>query len=109
MGTLSGFMIGYVLGARTGPQAFEKLGQVWEAIETSPEFSNLVTAVLGRGGGLGTKLADIADEKGDLRAAWEQIKQSPEFQAMVGGGMTLVTGMLARGREMAEQANGHGR
>ena len=105
MSTFSGFVIGYVLGAKTGPQAFEKLGQYWEVLAKSPEVAELVTSLFGRNGELGQKLAKIADEKGDLMKAWEQIKQSPEFESVVGGGMSFASALFSRGKSMLEDKN----
>ena len=100
MGTLGGFVVGYVLGAKTGPQAFDKLGQAWEAVSSSKEFKALVAAAFEEGHDLAEKLKEVADERGELRAALQVISESPEFKALVGGATTVATGVLGKGMEL---------
>ena len=109
MSTLSGFVVGYVLGAKTGPQAFEKLGQAWSAITSSKEFHALVAAAFEEGQDLATRLQDVVDESGELRASLKTISESAEFQALVGGAMSLATSVLSQGRSMLGRGNGDGR
>jgi hypothetical protein len=45
MGTLFGFVVGYVLGARAGAQGFEEVVQSLRAIRRSDEFHGFVDAM----------------------------------------------------------------
>jgi hypothetical protein len=53
MGTIIGFVIGYVLGTRAGQQGFEELKQAWATVSSSEETRELVSGLL-------SVLADLA-------------------------------------------------
>lgn len=45
MGTLFGFAVGYLLGARAGSQGFDEVAEAFRAVRTSAEFQALVEVV----------------------------------------------------------------
>lgn len=47
MGTLAGLIVGYVVGAGTGPEGYRKLREAWEEIQASDEWKGLVTTATG--------------------------------------------------------------
>jgi hypothetical protein len=42
MGTLLGFIFGYVAGAQAGPQGYQKVRDAWQEIVASEEWKGLV-------------------------------------------------------------------
>lgn len=44
MGTLFGFAVGYVLGARAGNPGYERLRAAWEDLRSSREFQAFIDA-----------------------------------------------------------------
>lgn len=42
MGTLFGFFVGYIVGARAGSEAFDEVVQSYRDIRDSPEFASFV-------------------------------------------------------------------
>jgi hypothetical protein len=49
MGTLFGFAVGYILGARAGQEGFEELTRSIRAIRESEEFRSFVSAMKDHG------------------------------------------------------------
>ena len=47
MGTLAGLIVGYVVGAGTGPEGYRKLREAWEEIQASDEWKGLVATASG--------------------------------------------------------------
>jgi hypothetical protein len=43
MGTLVGFIFGYVVGAKAGPEGYQKLRDAWQEILASDEWQGLVS------------------------------------------------------------------
>lgn len=43
MGALAGFIIGYFLGTKAGPEGIERLRKSWDGIRKSEEFQDLVS------------------------------------------------------------------
>lgn len=45
MGTLFGFVVGYLLGARAGSEGYQRLTRAWSDIRQSPEFRDFLGVV----------------------------------------------------------------
>lgn len=76
MGTMMGFVLGYVLGTRAGEEGWQALVESWQTISSSEEMRGLVTGGLDVAGGFLRQGAGILaerlsqDERGSgLRAA----------------------------------------
>jgi hypothetical protein len=117
MGALAGFILGYALGMKAGPQGYEELRKAWQEISSTEEFKGLVAAgtaflenLLAQGRGtVATQLGAIAAPDGELRQAWQKlsgdgeiidawqtISSSGEFRALVSSGLSLINGVLDR-------------
>jgi hypothetical protein len=129
MGALAGFVLGYILGVKAGPEGLEELSKAWEAITNSEEFKELLAVgvtlvgnVINQGGqALGEALAVMAAQDGkaggaptgtrinaDLIRAWSTIAQSPQVQALLASGISFIGNILAQKRAMGgEQAEKH--
>jgi|SRR5271156_140256 len=127
MGALLGFMLGYVLGAKAGPESYDELRKAWETIVNSEEFKSLlgvgttfVQGMLQQGqqslgdtlSGLTSGNGDLGDAlkklsgNGQLMDAWNIVSQSPELQSLLATGVSFVGGAFERGRAaMREAAN----
>lgn len=76
MGTLFGFVVGYVLGAKAGSQGFDRLQHAWNDLRSSPEFrdflgllgSHLRGTLRTAADRLGTDEADTSPEDAIARA-----------------------------------------
>jgi hypothetical protein len=119
MGTLVGFIFGYVVGARAGPEGYQKLRDAWQEIVASDEWKGLVATAtafvqnaLAQGGAVvGEQLqatmsgeGDLAQAwrkmtgDGDLMDAWSAISESGALQHLLSSGMELLDGVLEQGR-----------
>jgi len=118
MGTLIGFVFGYVVGAKAGPEGLEELRRAWQTIVQSEEVKGLAATVttfvqgaLAQGGGavaeqlgrLSAGNGDVVGETlrrmsggGDLLAALSRLTESPELRELVSAGTALVGGVLAQ-------------
>ena len=80
MGALLGFMLGYVLGAKAGPEGYDELRKAWETIVNSEEFKGLLgvgtTFVQGMlqqsQQSVGDTLSRLFSDKGQLGDAWKK-------------------------------------
>jgi hypothetical protein len=118
MNALLGFVFGYVVGAKAGPESIDELRRAWEAIRSSEEFQGLLAAgsaylrqMIEQGGGsifetlqklgpLGAEqalaqLAGLAQSSGNGKSALSKLAETPEIQAVLARGMTFVDAMLA--------------
>jgi hypothetical protein len=50
MGALAGFIIGYLLGTKAGPEGVEQLRKSWDGIRRSEEFQGLVATATATAG-----------------------------------------------------------
>lgn len=100
MSTLSGFVVGFMLGARTGPEGLARLREAWRSILESKEAQGIL-------GGAAPSLASLADGGGErLLAAAKEIASSEEVQQMVSGGVALARQLFDRGLEMVGEQLG---
>jgi hypothetical protein len=128
MGVLIGFLFGYVVGAKAGPEGYERLQEAWQSITESAEFQGLVATAtafvqdaLARGG---TAVADYLEAArsddgrpgrtgfpgaGDLAKMVGAIADSPAVQELLSGGAALLGGVLERGTAAFEQGGLSGR
>jgi hypothetical protein len=129
MGALIGFIFGYVVGTKAGPEGLEELRKAWDVVSKSDEFQALLAAATGfaqnlvaqGGASLAGQMQSMASGNGDLLkmigaadsaglgAAWSRISESQEFQALVAGGTAMIGNLLAQGTAAAagRSAQGH--
>ena len=88
MGTLAGLIVGYVVGASTGPEGYRKLREAWEEIQASDEWKGLVATATG--------FAQNALARGGT-AFTEQV-ESGTLQHLLSSGMELLGGVLEQGK-----------
>lgn len=127
MGPLAGFIVGYLLGAKAGPESVEQLRKAWESISASEEFQGMSAMALGylqnilsQGGGeLASQIQSLVAGNGDvlkalgdsdesLMAVWSKLSTSQEFQMLLASGTAMLGGMLAQGTAaFSQQSRGH--
>jgi hypothetical protein len=117
MGAILGFMMGYMLGAKEGPERFEELRKAWETIVNSDEFKGMLAtgtsifqntleqgklsvgealgSLLSRNGNLAETLSSFSSSR-PLMDAWQTLSKSPEIQAMIASGVSLLGGLMMR-------------
>jgi len=118
MGALIGFVFGYVVGAKAGPEGLEELRRAWQTIVQSEELKGLAAtvttfvqgalaqsgeAVAEQLGRLTAGNGDVVGETlrrmsggGDLLAALRRLTESPELRELVSAGTALVGAALAQ-------------
>jgi hypothetical protein len=130
MGTLIGFVFGYLAGAQAGPEGYRKLRDAWQEIIASDEWKGLVATAtafvqnaLARGGEtlteqlqstaagdgeLGQAWRKITGD-GDLLEAWTAISESGALQHLLSSGMELLGDVLEQGRAVLRETPPAGR
>lgn len=120
MGALVGFVVGYMLGAKQGPDGYAKLRQTVDTVLGSPEFKAMVergldlSALLGfqRDGKAGAngaagQLKALLEHNGEMGSSWRTIADSETVKSLVAGGLSLASGLLERGMAfLGERRNG---
>ena len=117
MGAILGFMMGYVLGAKEGPERFHELRKAWEVIVNSDEFKGMLATgtsifqstfeqgkvsvgeALGRLLSGHEHLAETVSSFSSSRPlmdAWQTLSKSPEIQSMIASGVSLIGGLMMR-------------
>jgi hypothetical protein len=130
MGTLSGFIFGYLAGVQAGPEGHQKLRDAWQEIVASEEWKGLVATAtafvqnaLARGGeALGEQLQATASGDGELGQAWRKItgdgelleawtaiSESGGLHHLLSSGMELLGGVLEQGRAVLRETPPAGR
>jgi hypothetical protein len=84
MGTLAGLIVGYVVGAGTGPEGYRKLREAWEEIQASDEWKGLVTTATGF--------------VRDALARGSTIAEPGALEHLLSSGMELLGGVLEQGK-----------
>jgi hypothetical protein len=119
MGAVLGFVMGYVLGAKEGPERFEELRKAWETIVNSEEFQGLLNTgtslfmsavqsgktsvgdalggLFSGDGQLGETLSSFSNNV-PLMDAWKTLSKSPEIQSMILSGVGILGGMMMQAR-----------
>lgn len=65
MGTLFGFVVGYVLGAKAGSQGFDRVVQAWNDLRSSDEFRDFLALLRSHTRGTLREAADRLGNTGD--------------------------------------------
>ena len=119
MGALLGFMLGYVLGAKEGPDRFDELRKAWETIINSEEFKGMIAtgtsifqstfeegklsvaetlgSMLSGNGHLAETIMGFSGNR-PLMDAWQTLSKSPEVQALIANGVAMIGGLMMQGR-----------
>jgi len=119
MGAVLGFAIGYMLGAKEGPERFEELRKAWETIVNSEEFQGMLNTgtslfmstvqngkasiaealggLLSSDGQLGETLSSFS-KNGALMDAWKTLSKSPEIQSLIMNGVAMFGGLMMQRR-----------
>ena len=109
MGGLVGFLLGYYLGAKDGPERLEKLLQSVQDVANSTEFQALRTSLASLAQQtLGQVQQNVGQAGGAMNAgdAWKVIADSPEFRGLLATGASLLQGVLTSVVPQ-ERGNGH--
>lgn len=129
MGVLIGFLFGYVVGAKAGPEGYERVREAWQSITESDEFQGLVATAtafvqnaLAQGEAVTEHLKAAGAGDGPLDDTWRKLAGDGDLAKMVGaltassavqdllsGGVALLGGMLERGKTAPEQGGAAGR
>jgi len=112
MGALIGFIFGYVVGAKSGPDGYDKLVRSLRAIVDSDEWKGLVESATGAVRSTLAQGADPLAEELDVAAMWRRVSgngdlvaalskavDSEELRRLLAAGTALLGGALARGSE----------
>ena len=110
MGGLVGFLLGYYLGAKDGPERLEKLLQSAQDVANSNEFQALRTSLASLAQQtLGQVQQNVGGQVGSAMNAgdaWKVISESPEFRGLLATGASLLQGVLTSVVPQ-ERSNGH--
>ena len=109
MGGLVGFLLGYYLGAKDGPERLEKLLQSVQDVANSTEFQALRTSLASLAQqSLGQVQQNVGQAGGTMNAgdSWKVISDSPEFRGLLATGASLLQGVLTSVVPQ-ERGNGH--
>ncbi|HKE16631.1 MAG TPA: hypothetical protein VKB80_17280 [Kofleriaceae bacterium] len=129
MGALVGFIVGYVVGARQGPEGYarlrEAIGTILESsqfaalIEQGHQFADTLTSGAGRNGhdghdghdgagragapDLAGGIRALVEGNGQLAATWRTIADSQVVQNLVATGLSFAGDLFDRGKAMLEE------
>ncbi|HWM85382.1 MAG TPA: hypothetical protein VNO33_06075 [Kofleriaceae bacterium] len=114
MGALVGFVVGYVLGARQGPETNARLRQAVDSVLGSPEFKAMVDrgAELSRrftGGPAGAKgngQSDGMPGGNGQTVGWRAIAESEAVQTALATGLSFASDLFDRGMAMLQERRG---
>ena len=104
MGALIGFILGYIVGAKAGPEGYDEVVRSIRTLMESEEWKGLVATATGF---LGNTLAQGGDavaeqlrsSSEDLAKTFSKIMDSEELQRLIATGTALLGSVLARGSE----------
>jgi len=110
MGGLVGFLLGYYVGAKDGPERLEQLLQSAQDIANSTEFQQLRATLMALAQqSLGKLQQNVVPQPGSdamtAGAAWKVISESAEFRGLLATGASLLQGVLT---SVVPQARGNG-
>ena len=111
MGGLVGFLLGYYVGAKDGPERLEQLLRSAQEILDSTEFQSLQTSLRALAQQtLGQLQQNVTPRPGSdaisAGAAWKVISESPEFRGLLATGASLLQGVISNVVPQARN-NGH--
>ena len=111
MGGLVGFLLGYYVGAKDGPERLEQVLRSAQDILSSAEFQGLQASLKALAQQTLGQLQQNGAAKGfdATRAseAWKVISESAEFRGMLAAGASLLQGVLSNVAPQARGNNGH--
>lgn len=68
MGTVIGFLVGYVMGTRAGPEGYQELRNAWGAITSSEETREVLAGLFGMVRDLvSSGTSAVVERSGELR------------------------------------------
>jgi hypothetical protein len=124
MGAVLGFVIGYMLGAKEGPERLEELRKAWETIVNSEEFQGMLNTgtslfmstvqngkasigdalggLMSGDGQLGETLSSFTNN-GPLMDAWKTLSKSPEIQSLIMNGISMFGGLMMQRRASSRE------
>lgn len=100
MGALAGFILGYYLGVKQGPEGYAQLRQALDSVLASPEAKALleripfVSAVGGTGNGAGRVELPAGEQ---LAQVFRALAESEALQSLLAGGLDFARDLLQRG------------
>ena len=104
MGALVGFVLGYMVGAKQGPEGYARLRDAIHTILTSAQLKDVVE----RGAGLSelfpSRNGDSRDSDGG--GGWRAFAESEAVQSIVAGGLSMAGSLLERGLAMLGERRG---
>jgi gas vesicle protein len=89
MGTLTGFVVGYLVGAQTGPESWKKLKDAAKQLADSEQAKALRESAE-------QMLHSAFQARGDGRPDWRVIASPELLNGLVSRGQALVSGLLER-------------
>jgi len=105
MGALAGFILGYYLGVKQGPEGYAQLRQALDGLLASPEVKSLLERVpfLTASGGKGAgRLETVPGEQ--VTAVFRALAESEAIQSLLARGLNFARGLLERGLKLDARA-----
>jgi hypothetical protein len=111
MGALAGFILGYVLGMKQGPEGFAEMRTAWEQILGAPEVKalperapSIADLTADGGNGLLAHIEGLVEGNEQLAGAWRAPAGNEAVHSVVATGLTIAGGMLERGMALVSGA-----
>src|SRR5215472_1917787 len=100
MGGLIGFLLGYYVGAKDGPERLAQLLESAQGIANSSEFQALRASLVTLAQQYAAQFQqNLAPQRGrdaiTTGDAWKVISESPEFRGLLATGASLLQGVLS--------------
>ncbi len=89
MGTLTGFVVGYLVGAQTGPESWKKLKDAAKELADSEQAKALRASAA-------QMLQSVLRTSGDGRPDWRVIASPELLNGLVSRGQAIVSGLMER-------------
>ena len=96
MGTLTGFVLGYVVGAQTGPDTWKRVREAAQQLADSEQGKALRESAR-------QMLHSALQTMGDGRPDWRAIANRELLTGVVSRGQALLSGLVDRGSTVAEE------
>lgn len=97
MGTWSGFVAGYLLGVKHGPEGYARVREAVQTIVDAPEVRKLLERVPGLADAAARGVAGLFAGEGRIAATVVAAISSPPVAPLVENGLTLLHGVVERG------------
>ena len=100
MGALAGFILGYYVGVKQGPEGYAQLRQALATVLAAPEVKAILERVpfLHTSGGNGAARNEEGGG-GQLAAVFRALADSEALQSLLAGGLDFARGLLKRNRD----------